>query len=197
MIDDIIRRLQAYTYQVEDVGGGHQAAVLVPLYEHRGQLHVVLTKRTDKVEHHKGEISFPGGGMDPSDPDLVYTALRESREEIGLAEDHVRIIGRLDDTVTRTGFHIAAVVGAIDPRRAPYGWAPQPFEVQEVLEVPLAHLADPTNAIEVPRMLGGQIILTEGFQFRDHTIWGATARILRNLLEVAFDAGPVRSEIWR
>ena len=197
MIDEIIRRLEAYSCKLEDAGKARRAAVLVPLYEAGGELHVILTKRTDKLGHHKGEISFPGGGVDATDSDLTFTALRESREEIGLLSDHVRIVGQLDDTVTRSGFHIAAIVGVIDPRYSPYTWLPQPFEVAEVLEVPLSHLADPANAIEVPRSLDGNIVLSEGFLYRDHTIWGATARILRNFLDVCMDVSPATLEPWR
>lgn len=189
MIDEIVRRLETYSCQLEDAGDGYRAAVLLPLYEANGELHVVLTKRTDKVEHHKGEISFPGGGVDATDTNMTFTALRESREEIGLLEDHVRIVGQLDDVVTRTGFHITAIVGVIDPAYSPYAWIPQPFEVAEVLEVPLSHLVDPAHSIEVPRMANGQTVLVDAFKFDDHIIWGATARILRNFIEVAVEAG--------
>ena len=197
VIDEIVRRLQAYSCRLEDAGKDRRAAVLVPLYEANGDLHIILTKRTDKVDHHKGEISFPGGGVDATDGDLTFTALRESREEIGLLSEHVRIVGQLDDTVTRTGFHISAIVGVIDPRYSPYTWLPQPFEVAEVLEVPVSHLADPRNAIEVPRNFNGDLVLTEGFLFRDHTIWGATARILKNFLDVCYGAAPATLEPWR
>lgn len=185
VIDEITRRIEDYAC-VEDLGEGRRAAVLVPLYLHRDELHIVLTKRTDKVEKHKGEISFPGGVVDPTDLDCTYTALRESREEIGLMPEHVRVIGRLDDVTTRTGFHITAMVGVIDPSLSPYAWLPQPSEVAEVLEVPLSHIADPANAIEVPRQHEGQLVLSEGFLYRDHTIWGATAKMLRNFLQVVY-----------
>lgn len=185
VIDEIARRIERYAC-VKDRGEGRRAAVLIPLYLHHDELHIVLTKRTDKVEKHKGEISFPGGVVDPTDHDVMFTALRESREEIGLMPDHVRIIGRLDDVTTRTGFHIAAMVGVIDPALSPYSWLPQPSEVAEVLEVPLTHIADPANAIEVPRQHEGRLVLSEGFLYGEHTIWGATAKMLRNLLEVVY-----------
>jgi 8-oxo-dGTP pyrophosphatase MutT (NUDIX family) len=188
VIDDIVRRIEAYACHEEDCGENMRAAVLMPLYERDGDLHVVLMKRTDKVAHHRGEISFPGGGVDDTDADLIFTALREAREEIGLASEHVRIIGKLDDEVTRTGFHISAIVGVIDPASSPYTWSLQPSEVAEVLEVPLAHLLDKANVIEVPRSANGSIVLSEGFQFREHTIWGATARILRNFLSVVYES---------
>lgn len=190
MIDEIAHRLQRYQYQEAPAGQRPLAAVLIPIYDHRGELHIVLTKRTDKVEHHKGEISFPGGAMDLRDADLTTTALRESEEEIGLLPDHVRVLGRVDDVVTVSRFHVTAYIGHIDPAFSPYPWRPQPSEVAEVLEVPIRHLVDRSNLIEVPRTRDGQTILMEGFQFGEHTIWGATARMLRNFLDVVGDVTP-------
>jgi 8-oxo-dGTP pyrophosphatase MutT (NUDIX family) len=185
VLDEITRRIECYAC-VEDEGEGRRAAVLLPLYNRDGELHVVLTKRTDKVEKHKGEISFPGGVVDATDVDKVFTALRESSEEIGLQPGHVRVVGRLDDQVTRTGFHITAIVGLIEEAQTPYPWLPQPSEVAQVLEVPLSHLADPANAIEVPRTHDGELVLVPAFLYEEHTIWGATAKILRNFLDVAY-----------
>ena len=133
--------------------------------------------------------------MDSSDSDLTFTALRECREEIGVQPAHVRLIGQLDDINTVSRFHVSAFVGALDPGRSPYAWVPQSTEVAEVLEVPLTHLVDRRNVIEVPRMHNGEIVVSEGFQFGEHTIWGATARMLRNFLNVAVEgartsAGP-------
>jgi hypothetical protein len=85
-----------------------------------------------------------------------------------------------------TGFHITAMVGIIDPALSPYAWLPQPSEVAEVLEVPLGHLADPANAIEVPRQRDGELVLSQGFVYKEHTIWGATARMLQNFLDVVY-----------
>jgi hypothetical protein len=99
----------------------------------------------------------------------------------------VRVIGRLDDQVTRTGFHITAIVGVIESQAAPYPWLIQPSEVAQVLEVPVSHLADPANAIEVPRQLqDGGLVLVPAFVYGEHTIWGATAKILRNFLDVVY-----------
>jgi 8-oxo-dGTP pyrophosphatase MutT (NUDIX family) len=181
----ITSRIGCYTC-VEDAGEGRRAAVLIPLYERDGELHLVLTRRTDRVEKHKGEICFPGGVVDPTDLDVTFTALRESHEEIGLMPEHVRVIGRLDDVTTMTGFHITAMVGIIDSALSPYAWLPQPSEVAEVLEVPLSHLADPANAIEVPRQRDGELVLSQGFVYNGHTIWGATARMLQNFLDVVY-----------
>ena len=109
---------------------------------------ITLTQRTTLVEEHKGQVSFPGGSMDPGDADVIMTALRESDEEIGLRSEHVKLIGRIDDYVMNPGrYHISVLVGEIDPALSPYVWQPAPAEVAEVLEVPLSHFLDPENHI--------------------------------------------------
>jgi 8-oxo-dGTP pyrophosphatase MutT (NUDIX family) len=185
VIRDIRARLSAYSAATFEPDGHPLAAVLVPLYTHQDDLHVVFTKRTDRVQHHRGEISFPGGAMEPEDLDLITTALREAEEEIGLSRDHIEVIGRLDDIVTISSFHVAVYVGEIDPQRSPYSWLPHEHEVAEVLEVPLHHLLDEANLVEVPRQRDGQLVIMEGFRFGEHIIWGATGRMLRNFLDVA------------
>ncbi len=185
VIHDIRARLAAYSPRTFDANGNPRAAVLVPLYTHQDDLYVVFTKRTDRVQHHPGEISFPGGAMDPDDPDLIVTALREAEEEIGLSRDHIEVIGRLDDIVTISSFHVSVYVAEIDPQRSPYAWQPHEHEVAEILEVPLHHVLDAANLVEVPRQRDGQLIIMEGFRFGEHIIWGATGRMLRNFLDVA------------
>jgi 8-oxo-dGTP pyrophosphatase MutT (NUDIX family) len=185
VILDIRARLATYTPRTLDPTGNPRAGVLVPLYSHMDDLHVVFTKRTDRVQHHRGEISFPGGAMEPEDEDLIVTALRETEEEIGLSRDHIEVIGRLDDIVTISSFHVSVYVGEIDARRSPYVWQPHEHEVAEVLEVPLHHLLDEANLVEVPRQRDGQLVIMEGFRFGENIIWGATGRMLRNFLDVA------------
>lgn len=186
MIEDIRRRLERYSHETRAVDGRPRAAVLLPLYTLDGALHVVLTKRTMDVAQHKGEISFPGGAMDPGDLDLATTALRESDEEIGLKREHIRILGRLDDIFSRGGFHVAAFVGEIDPVSSPYPWRPQTSEVAEVLEVPLPHFLDGANYVEVPtRRRDGELIVMEGCRYGEHVVWGMTWRVLRHFLDVA------------
>jgi 8-oxo-dGTP pyrophosphatase MutT (NUDIX family) len=160
---------------------------------------VVLTKRTDRVETHKGEIAFPGGSVEAGDRDLTFTALRESHEEIGLQPSDVSVLGQVDEIVTVSAFHVTPFVGAIDSSLAPYNWRHQESEVAEVLEVPIRHLLDPANFVELPRQRDGRMVLQPAFLVRDHVIWGATYRILRNFLDVAVvsaasqDEAPVTS----
>jgi 8-oxo-dGTP pyrophosphatase MutT (NUDIX family) len=185
VIEEIRRRLAAYQPSVLENEGRARAAVLVPIYDLHGELHIIFTKRTDKVHSHKGEVSFPGGAMDDTDPDLRFTALRESMEEIGLQSDHVAVIGQVDDIVTISDFHVTPFVGAVDPEMAPYAWNPHEAEVAEILEVPLTHLLDAANLVEVPRQRNGELVMQPGVQFGEHIIWGATWRMLRNFLDVA------------
>jgi 8-oxo-dGTP pyrophosphatase MutT (NUDIX family) len=193
VIEEIRTRLAAYTPRLLENEGRARAAVLVPLYYDRGELHVVFTKRTDRVQSHRGEVSFPGGAMDATDADLTFTALREAQEEVGLDPSHVKLIGQIDDIVTISDFHVSAYIGEIDPRTSPYGWLPAEAEVAEMIEAPLSHLRDRANLVEVPRTRNGELVLQEGIAFGDHIIWGATFRMLRNFLDVALTGGSEES----
>ena len=184
MIEAIRERIAAYKPVLLPPDQRPRAAVLLPLYMKDGRLHVVFTKRSDTVPTHKGEVSFPGGASELQDIDLMATALREAHEEIGLAPEHVSVIGELDEHVTISGFHVSVYVGEVDPAMSPYTWRPQELEVAEVLEVPVEHLLDAGNVVEVPRHREGRLVVMEGFRFGDHVIWGATGRMLRNFLDV-------------
>ena len=184
MIEQIRQRLSLYRPAHTASDDLNRAAVLIPLYAHRDELHVILTKRTDKVEHHKGQISFPGGAFDPTDADLVYTALRESHEEIGLVPEHVEVIGQSDDMTTATGFHVSVFIGSMSGP-SPYPWRPYAEEVAEIIEVPLPHLLDPRNTVPFEREFDGIVRQLEAFKFGDHLVWGATHRMLRRFLDIA------------
>ena len=188
-IETIRDRIRRYRYKpiVADEQA-IRASVLVPLYQLGSELHVVLTKRTTTVTMQKGHVSFPGGGRERGDPDLLATALRESFEEIGLDPRRVEIFGRVDDFSTRDGeILIAGFVGLIDPLASPYPWRPAAAEVAEILEVPVRHLLDPLNlTVAEPRELNGRLWPNETFVFREHRVFGATARALRNMLDIAF-----------
>lgn len=155
-----------------------RAAVLVPLFVRDGMLWVVFTRRTETVEHHRGQISFPGGVEEPEDEDLAATALRETQEELGILPGDVRLLGALSPIVTVTDFAVAPFVGAIPQ---PYAFTPAESEIAEVIEAPLAALRDP--AILETRVLPGRDEPVLFYQHGRHVIWGATARILAELLE--------------
>jgi 8-oxo-dGTP pyrophosphatase MutT (NUDIX family) len=158
------------------------AAVLVLLYEHQGRPHVVFQKRTDHVRDHKGQISFPGGAADPEDPDLVYTALRETHEEIGVHPDDIDILGRLDDMVTVSNFRVTPFVGWLS--YYPYQWRFNDIEVAYLLEIPVDHLLDPATLIPDRRVINGREYVFQSYQFGNDLIWGATARMLTNFLDL-------------
>ncbi|MDJ0609576.1 MAG: CoA pyrophosphatase [Kiloniellales bacterium] len=157
------------------------AAVLVPLVKRPSGVTVLLTKRTDHLHDHAGQVSFPGGRIDPQDRDAEAAALRETEEEVGLPRRHVRIAGRLDTYVTRTGFEVTPLVGLVTP---PFPLAPDSFEVAEVFEVPLDFLLDPGNRQTRSRHYEGKERYFYVYRFGGHTIWGATAGMLVNLEEV-------------
>lgn len=167
-----------------------RAGVLVPIFERDGAAHLLLTKRTDTVEHHKGQISFPGGRQEIDDPDLLTTALRETYEEIGLDPALVQVWGRLDeiDTVV-SGFAITPFVGLIPP---PQALNLNPLEIAELVTVPLAIFLDPANLRVETRMRAGQPHEIYYYTHPPHVIWGATARIIRGM--VALLAAPTGAE---
>lgn len=163
------------------------AAVLVPLVDRPGEMTVLLTKRTKHLANHPGQISFPGGRFDPEDAgDPIVCALRETAEEVGLAAERVRILGRLDRYVTGTGFLITPVVGLVRP---PFTLVPDPFEVADVFEVPLAFVLDPHNHRHHVRDDGGRRRSFWAMNWGESLIWGATAGMLVNLSEVLAGGG--------
>jgi len=158
------------------------AAVLVPLFVKDGRRHVLLTKRSDMVEHHRGEISFPGGKLDPSDSDLMCCALRETAEEIGVAPEHVRMIGELDDFYTvATNFRVVPFVGIIPH---PYNFVPSAREIAGLLSVPLNVFFDPARKSEAIWIFKGEPVEVISYEWEGHNIWGATARILKHFTEL-------------
>lgn len=188
MIDQIRRALEAREPRRIRRDETPRAAVLIPIYEVDGIPHVLLTLRTETVEYHKGQISFPGGAQDTEDADLAATALREAEEEIGLKREDVEIWGRLDDMVTITDFLVSPFVGGVT-KPAPYPFAPSTIEVAELLVVPLPHLRDPSSLNTEPTVWRGYPARPPSYNFGEHLIWGATARILHQFLEVASGEG--------
>ena len=157
------------------------AAVLVPLVRRDLELTVLLTQRTAHLADHAGQVAFPGGRIEPSDPDPVYAALREAEEEVGLTSDHVSVIGRLDTYITGTSYEITPVVAVV---RAPYPVKPDPAEVADIFEVPLAFVLDPANHERHSREVRGRVRAFYVLPYPGRYIWGATAGMLVNLAEV-------------
>lgn len=159
-----------------------ESAVLIPIYEKDGQCYIVFTKRTDHLAHHKGQISFPGGGRHKEDRDLQVTALRESREEIGLKEEDVEILGVLDDAITETSyFRITPFVGLIPH---PYMFTPEENEVQDIFSFPIEDLMNKAKITIEDRTFGDHIIKIHTYEIGGRVIWGATAWILSRFFEI-------------
>jgi 8-oxo-dGTP pyrophosphatase MutT (NUDIX family) len=162
-----------------DVHGRIDAAVLVPLYVADGGLHAVFTRRRENMRRHPGEISFPGGRQDDNETDLRLTALREAEEEIGLPARAVELVGALQPTPTiATNYAVYPFVGLIEPG---HPWRPSAHEVAEVLELPLRALRDGYARRRLLRR--GVPFRTDVYVVGDDLIWGATARMVGDLLE--------------
>ncbi|MBI3326935.1 MAG: CoA pyrophosphatase [Nitrospinae bacterium] len=160
-----------------------QAAVLLPLFKDADGYHLLFTKRTDTVRHHKGQISFPGGSFDRRDGNLLQTALRESYEEVGIRPEDVRVLGRLDDSPTvSTNFMISPFVGLIP---YPYTFRPDPREVAAVFASSLARLADPVVFRSYVRTQEDDTRIEDyEYHVNGQVIWGATARIIHHFLQL-------------
>lgn len=158
-----------------------QAAVLVPLIERARGLQVLLTRRTEALRLHAGQVSFPGGRIEPDDRDPVSAALREASEEVGLGPDLSRPQGYLDPFATITGFHVYPVVARVDDA---FHARPDPGEVAEAFEVPLSHFLDPANHEQHSIVHEGRVRQFHAMPYQGYFIWGATAGIIMSLYRV-------------
>ena len=155
-----------------------RAGVLAPLFVRDGALWVLLTKRTESVERHRGQIAFPGGGQEDGDESLYRTALRETEEEVGVKPEDVRYLGDLTPIVTVTDYYVEPYVGAIP---YPYPFRLQETEIAGLIEVPIPALLDPA-ALET-RPFPGRPEPVLFYHYGETVIWGATARMLKELLD--------------
>lgn len=160
--------------------------MLVPLITYERSTTVLLTRRTDHLHHHAGQISFPGGRRDPGDDSIVHTALREAQEEVGVTAEQVEILGTLPILNTPSGFHITPVVGLL---QAPLSLSLDSFEVAEAFEAPLSFLADPRNYQRHRIRFHGTEREVFAVPFGGRFIWGATAGMLAMLAEFLASRG--------
>jgi 8-oxo-dGTP pyrophosphatase MutT (NUDIX family) len=159
--------------------GGTLAAVALLLFEKEESYNIVFNKRSQQVEHHKGDIAFPGGVFDEGDLNAEATALRETWEEMGIDQQDVSILGQLSEIETRSNFRVVPFVGTFP---YPYRYNTNPMEVAEVIEVPIDHLLDPGNYRVQTEMVNGEPWLEHFYTYRKHVIYGATARMLYQFL---------------
>ena len=164
------------------VPGRRLAAVLLPLYLHNGEYGVIFTKRSETVPHHRGQMSFPGGGFEAGDGTLRHTALRECEEEIGLQAAHVKVLGQLDDLVTsNSNYLVRPFVGTIP---YPYPFIVDGRETASIVEVPLCFLRRHNPRGYELREFEGREVRSVFFDYQGHVIWGTTGKILKQFLDL-------------
>lgn len=168
----------------------NHASVLLPLLRREGNMVALFTKRTDSVEHHKGQISFPGGAVDKEDTSFQETALRETREEIGVSKECIDILGPVDDTLTlASNFLIHPYVGFV---RWGLTFSVNPAEVESVLEVPLSVFHPRYAKVKIYTFEHeGKSFQAPGYMYEGNVIWGATARIMENFMHILGDKIPL------
>jgi 8-oxo-dGTP pyrophosphatase MutT (NUDIX family) len=183
VVSQIQQALSDYTPKKLAQPTASPAAVLILVRVGVGEPQIVFTERTHQVEHHKGQVSFPGGACDDDDASPEATALRETFEEIGVRPDDVRLLGRLDDMVTISNFRVTPFVGVITSESS-YDYKPNDEEVASIIEVPLSFLLDEQNMELEVRQHAGREVLVPAFAYDGHRIWGATARMTHQLVEL-------------
>ncbi|OGP54675.1 MAG: hypothetical protein A2W10_03790 [Deltaproteobacteria bacterium RBG_16_55_12] len=183
--DKIFPILQSRTPKILKGGQWRPAAVLVPIQERADGDYLVLTQRAAMLSSHRGQVAFPGGRVDREDSGLLAAALRESREEVGIRSPDVRVLGQLDQVTAAASYLVTPFVGVIP---FPYDFRLNPAETTAVFSVPISALLDPGCFSMEPRPFsqsGREPIYH--FHYEGWDIWGATARIVKQLLELAYD----------
>ena len=184
--EEVRRRLEAREAQRAKNETLRPAAVLLPLVLETDDYRLLLTVRASSLRRQPGDISFPGGAIDPGDASPLAAALRESEEEVGLKASDVQILGQLDEMPTITGFRITPFVGLV---KGPYTFRTN-HEVEELLFVPLAALREP-NVVSIERreISPGQEISIYHYRYEEHDIWGITGRLVKELIELLPEVG--------
>lgn len=183
MITLVRERLKSYHANRVECASTIMAGVVIPLFEKDGDFFFLLTKRSEEVRFHAGEVSFPGGMYEEADGDIMNTALRECCEEVGVKRDDVEIIGRLDDVYTLTGFVITPYVGIIPH---PYEFRTNPKEVAYIINLPYKYLKEASPVLEVA-MHDGKTRRMQSFHYNGDRIWGATCRMLLQFQRIIED----------
>jgi 8-oxo-dGTP pyrophosphatase MutT (NUDIX family) len=178
-----LRQALASRQRVKISGRGlTEAAVLIPIFCKEGEYHILFTQRTDQVPHHKGQISFPGGARSETDATLQDTALRESWEEIGLKAKDAEVVGELDDTPTATSNYNISPFAAFIPY--PYKFVLSPYEISDIFSIPVSELLQKTHRKKERYIFGSQVFIGYSYAHEGRVIWGATAKIVQQLLEI-------------
>lgn len=189
MVEALRRHLAERVGVRQDRPGLVRSAVLVPILHGPEGLSILYTKRSESLSHHKGQISFPGGKWSPEDPTLLDTALREAEEEVGLNPRDVEILGELDEVWTPTGFTIRPYAALVP---GPYPFRVNPAEIDRLIVVPWKRIPEAEGFGCEVRMVNGEALEVCHFHVDNDLIWGATARITRNLMSLL---APVRAEL--
>lgn len=179
-LEDGDHRLNPDAYDTVLHNNLRDAAVLVPVVDRGRDASVILTKRTEKLRSHAGQIAFPGGRLDATDPTPEFAALRETQEEIGLAPHFIEVVGRMPDYVSGSGFRIAPILSVVKPG---FRLDINPDEVEDAFEVPLSFLMDPANHNRESRIWQDKERFFYTMPFHERYIWGVTAGIIRSVYE--------------
>jgi 8-oxo-dGTP pyrophosphatase MutT (NUDIX family) len=173
--EELRLRLSAHSPRSIRKEGLRPAAVMILIMNSGGEPHVLLTKRTEKVGTHKGQVALPGGGYDESDGDFLHTALRETEEEVGVRKEDVDVLGRFDDFISIAGFHVVSYIGTIP---SPYAYTINRDEIEDYVEVPLSMFVNREYGKVQQVEFEGAMYNVYHYYFRNFEIWGMTARIL-------------------
>lgn len=182
MIEKIKASFSNYKLEKKEISGNYKpSSVLIPLYECDGETFIIFTKRSQKLKHHKGQISFPGGKFETSDIDLKTTALRETYEEIGIKQEDVTIIGQMDSMITITNFEVTPYIGHF---KYPYEFKVNSDEIDVLIKTPLKHFFDESISRIEKKMIFGEEIDVHFYDYNEYTIWGATGKMLHDFLKI-------------